>query len=101
MESINKPFFIPYFFEGLIFISVCLYLIFSNFYYELRRAVINPNFFIYDVFWGNIDIINELPVWTFQSWVSAQVSFIVLPYHHCTADVFLFERKKGIVLKPE
>lgn len=56
IESINKPFFIPYFIEGLIFISVCLYLIFCNLFYELRRAVINPNF-LFTIFFGVILIL--------------------------------------------
>lgn len=44
IESINNPLFIPYFFEGLLFILISLYLILINIFYELKRAVINPNF---------------------------------------------------------
>ena len=56
METVNNPFFIPYFFEGLIFIFSSLFLMFSNLYYELRRAVINPNF-LFVIFFGVIMVL--------------------------------------------
>ncbi len=43
-ESLQKPLYIPYFFEGLFFIFTCIFLILSNIYFELRRAVVNPDF---------------------------------------------------------
>jgi hypothetical protein len=51
VESIQKPYLIPYFFEGLIFIFSTLYLIFSNFYLQLRRVVISP-YFLLTIFFG-------------------------------------------------
>jgi hypothetical protein len=56
LEAAKNPFFIPYFFEGLIFIFTCIYLFFSNVFYEMRRAIINPNF-LFAMFFGVILIL--------------------------------------------
>lgn len=55
-EAVQKPFLIPYFFEGLIFIFSTLYLFFSNIYYQLKRIVINP-YFLLTIFFGIIFIL--------------------------------------------
>lgn len=55
-ESIQKPFLIPYFFEGLIFIFSTLYLIFVNIYYQFKRVVISP-YFLLTIFFGILFIL--------------------------------------------
>ena len=56
IESINNPFFIPYFFEGLIFIGVTFYLLITNILYEIRRAIFNP-VFLFTIFFGIIVVL--------------------------------------------
>ena len=56
MESLKNPLLIPYFFEGLFFIFTTMYLIFSNFYLQIRRVVINP-YFLLTLFFGIIFIL--------------------------------------------
>jgi hypothetical protein len=56
IEAFQKPFLIPYFFEGLIFIFTTLYLIVINIFYQLRRVVVSP-YFLLTIFFGIIFIL--------------------------------------------
>ena len=50
MESLTKPFFIPYFFEGLLFIFISISMIFLTFLSQFWKKVINTNFVIFLIF---------------------------------------------------
>jgi len=50
MESISKPFFMPYFFEGLTFIFVSLFMIFMILLSQAKKGVVNSTFIIFLIF---------------------------------------------------
>ena len=50
MESLKKPFFIPYFIEGMIFIFMSLFMILATLFSQLWRQVIKSNFIIFLIF---------------------------------------------------
>ncbi|MBU0694977.1 MAG: hypothetical protein KKE39_00415 [Bacteroidetes bacterium] len=49
-ESINKPYFMPYFLEGMLFIITMIYLISAIIFKQLFRDTINPNFVMFLLF---------------------------------------------------
>lgn len=50
VESLNKPYFFPYFLEGCIFIFTMIYLICAIVLKQINRGVINTNFVLFFIF---------------------------------------------------
>jgi hypothetical protein len=99
IESIRNPLLIPYFFEGLFFIFSTLYLLFSNFYLQLRRVVISP-YFLLTIFFGIIFIL--LLNYPFGLFNAGSATRYRSSYYHIMIVLLLFfysKEKKIAVFK--
>lgn len=92
MESVRKPFFIPYFIEGFIFILLTLFMIFITILNQFRRKIINSNFIIFLIFGVFVIIFINYP---FGIYNPGSATRYRSSYYHIIVILLFFFYQKG------
>ncbi len=93
-ESVNKPYFAPYFLEGLVFLTTMFYLISAVAFKQLRRRVISVNFFLFLTFGVGLILFLNYPFGLFNP--GSATRYRSSYYHIIVIGLFYFYYKEKL-----